>query len=147
MVPPRRTSSDRGVECGKPVDAGVLHHRTPHRGGQEAGRGLNRSGDRRTVCLHSHGIDHRVGAPAVGLAADHVFEVALAEVDDVDAVLARSGQPLVDEVDTENPNVMRLAIRHAIEPIGPRPSTSSVPPSGAFAYSTACHAVGSTSDR
>ena len=39
------------------------------------------------------------------------------------------------------------AIRQAIDPIGPSPSTTSVPPLGTSAYSTACHAVGSTSDR
>ena len=39
------------------------------------------------------------------------------------------------------------AIRVAISPIGPSPSTTSVPPSGTAAYSTACQAVGSTSDR
>ncbi|SLI28208.1 Uncharacterised protein [Mycobacteroides abscessus subsp. abscessus] len=39
------------------------------------------------------------------------------------------------------------ATRHAMSPIGPRPSTVTEPPSGTAAYSTACHAVGSTSER
>jgi len=34
-----------------------------------------------------------------------------------------------------------------MSPIGPAPSTSTLPPSGIAAYSTACHAVGSTSLR
>ena len=38
-------------------------------------------------------------------------------------------------------------MRHAIWPIGPSPNTATVPPSGTSAYRTACHAVGSTSDR
>ena len=40
-----------------------------------------------------------------------------------------------------------LSEAHAIDPIAPRPSTTSVPPSGTSAYSTACQVVGSTSDR
>ena len=40
-----------------------------------------------------------------------------------------------------------LAIRVHMSPIGPRPKTATVPPSGMFAYSTACQAVGSTSER
>ena len=39
------------------------------------------------------------------------------------------------------------AIRAAMSPIGPEPTTRSVPPSSTSAYSTACHAVGSTSER
>ena len=34
-----------------------------------------------------------------------------------------------------------------MSPIGPAPSTSSVPPSGTSAYFSACHAVGRTSER
>jgi hypothetical protein len=34
-----------------------------------------------------------------------------------------------------------------MSPIGPKPSTTSDPPSGTSAYSTPCHAVGSTSER
>ena len=40
-----------------------------------------------------------------------------------------------------------LATRPDIVPIGPRPNTAAVPPSGIAAYSTACHEVGSTSER
>ena len=39
------------------------------------------------------------------------------------------------------------AIRADICPIGPSPSTTTVPPGGTSAYSTACHAVGTTSER
>src|SRR3954454_3384307 len=38
-------------------------------------------------------------------------------------------------------------MRVDMSPIGPSPSTTTVPPRGIAAYSTACHAVGSTSDR
>jgi hypothetical protein len=38
-------------------------------------------------------------------------------------------------------------MRDANCPTGPSPSTSSVPPSGTFAYSTPCHAVGRMSLR
>ena len=38
-------------------------------------------------------------------------------------------------------------IRVAISPIGPSPITTTLPPSGMSAYSTACQAVGSTSER
>ncbi len=39
------------------------------------------------------------------------------------------------------------AIRQDMSPIGPSPSTTADPPGGTAAYSTACHAVGRTSDR
>jgi hypothetical protein len=39
------------------------------------------------------------------------------------------------------------AIRAAMSPIGPSPSTRTVPPSGMPAYCTACQAVGRTSER
>ena len=39
------------------------------------------------------------------------------------------------------------AIRHAISPIGPSPMTAIVPRPAVPVYSTACHAVGSTSER
>ena len=39
------------------------------------------------------------------------------------------------------------ATRVDISPIGPRPNTATLPPSGTYAYSTACQAVGNTSDR
>ena len=39
------------------------------------------------------------------------------------------------------------AIRAHICPIGPRPKTATLPPFGIAAYSTACQAVGSTSER
>ena len=39
------------------------------------------------------------------------------------------------------------AIRVAMSPIGPRPRTTRLPSAGTAAYSTACHAVGSTSER
>ncbi len=40
-----------------------------------------------------------------------------------------------------------MATRAALSPIGPCPRTVTLPPSGMPAYSTACHAVGSTSER
>ena len=39
------------------------------------------------------------------------------------------------------------AMRVAMSPIGPAPTTRRVPPSSTSAYSTACHAVGRTSER
>ena len=38
-------------------------------------------------------------------------------------------------------------MRTHIWPIGPRPNTATLPPSGTSAYRTACQAVGSTSER
>ncbi len=83
--------------------------------------------------LHADRVDHRVGAPAVGVAADDVFEVVLAEVDDVFAVLPRATESFVDQVDADDAAV-RGGMRSGTPSTrsGPRPSTTSVPPSGHF---------------
>lgn len=39
------------------------------------------------------------------------------------------------------------AIRHAMSPMGSSPTTATLPPSEMAAYSTACQAVGNTSER
>ena len=145
-----RRSRRRAPPAGR---ARLLDHRAgPAASGSKPSEPAGRApptGD--AVRLHADRVDHRVGAAAVGELADarrRRRRTARRDVDHLDTArrdrASRSG--------TRSTPITRAprcwAIRAAMSPIGPSPRTaSSVPPSGTSAYSTACQAVGSTSER
>ena len=119
--------------------------------GSSDGHRVRQLADRGAVGLHADRVDHRVRPAAVGHVADRVGQVVvvLAEVDRLDAAPARALEPLGDQVDADHAPRPAVPARRGthMSPIGPSPSTTSVPPGGTAAYSTACHAVGRTSER
>ena len=124
---------DRGVQDAHAVDAGLLDHLPGDRVGQQAGHLLGQLADRRAVGLHADRVDHRVGAAAVGELAQRVADV----VDVVECRRvsmpwrSRQREPLGHESMPITSSAPRcLAIRADIWPIGPRPNTATLPPSG-----------------
>ena len=74
--------------------------------------------------------------------------VEVVEIDDIDHAVTARCETLRDQIDADDVvHAEMLATRHDMSPIGPRPSTTTDPSFGTAAYWTACHAVGSTSDR
>src|SRR5215217_8298567 len=100
--------------------------------------------------LHSYGIDHRIRATSVGQLAYHVGKIIfmLSKIDHLDAAGNGSGQPLINQIhgnDGVDPLLLGDPTRHVTdwsEPQDQQRATVRTP-----AYSTACQAVGSTSDR
>ena len=86
----------------------------------------------------------------MGQPAYHVGKIILVvpKVDHLYSAGPRSRHSLVHQIDRDDrvdPFLLGNATRHS--PIGPSPKISSEPPSGTPAYSTACQAVGKTSER
>lgn len=100
--------------------------------------------------LHADRVDHRVGAATVGRVADDVGEIAavLVQVQGFDAPGLGASQAFRDVVDRDDPGALVVgdARRHVSDRSEAehrhRPASG-----GIAAYSTDCHAVGSTSDR
>ena len=101
------------------------------------------------VGFHADGVDDGIGAAAAGHLPDHVAEFALGvgQVDRLDVPRLRAGETLGHEIHADDTKTLVRSDAAAMSPIGPSPRTTTEPPSGMSAYSTACHAVGSTSER
>ena len=142
---------DREVEGRQPVDAGALHELRRERVGQEAGHRLHELGGGRAVRLHADGVDDGVGAAAVGHAADRVGRgrprgrSGRAPRCRAPATRAsRSGHQV--DPDHAVAAVLGDAAAHVADRAEAEHDDASRRP-GSSAYSTACQAVGSTSER
>ena len=143
---------DRAVQGAEPVDAGLLEERRGHDVGQQTGHLLRELRDGRAVRLQADRVDDRVrSAPSVR--SRTTSPRSFSWLGQVDAPRSpRTRRPARSRSGTRSTPITRNALvrrrsGRLMSPIGPSPSTTTVPPSGTAAYSTACQAVGSTSDR
>ena len=151
IVPPRRTMSIAGTTRSADRSRRRHHLRRRPRPAATPVIWLRDLAHRRTVRLHPDRVDHRIRATALGQVADDLAEVLRrARVRSIVLTPAAAPAPAARAPGPRRspcPHRDACAIRVAMSPIGPSPSTTRLPPSGTAAYSTACHAVGSTSDR
>ena len=138
MVPPRRTRSIASCSAASRSTPVCSISFSATRSGSSAGQRLGELRAARAVGLHADGVDHRVRAPAAGAArrTASLTSCGRRRTSRRSSTSApwRAGplEPLRYEVDADHPSMRRggVATRQAIEPIGPRPSTTTVPPSG-----------------
>ncbi len=119
--------------------------------GQQPGELLDARGQRGAVRLHPDRVDDGVRTATAGGFADCLRDspvlVDLVEVDRLVPPAATRARRSVTRSTERTLCPLRSPIRADMSPIGPAPSTSSVPPSETSAYFSACQAVGSTSER